>query len=467
MIIKQLPDKYLEFFIISTSALLLAIWTLPGTIAFRNILLVFGFVTSFAYLIHCWHIIISRNAWPLWILLGFFIWMLFHLFFLSSQFALQKSELLSVWLRSFLASILGLSAGLILINFEKVAAAFAGNKDSIFSTSIFFLGLSGVCIISFFFYIFTAFNRNQIINYEFDIIYNLYKSKTPFVIAATFFLPLCYTIIIKAINLDKKKIYILFSTIGITLTLLTCIFSNTKNGVTVFIFVMIIFLPALLFKIHWNFRRIILIFLVLFSIGAITFYSVRLHLDRNDAWPNLIADARVATDIENYDRWKNRDQFPLPNNALGSYVNQSTYERLAWFTAGIRLIQENPLGFGLIHHSFGWLAKAKWSDFYEPKGNLRGATHSGWLDMALGIGLPGILLIWISLAASWKRCFGKSGIWFSYTFFTIPTLMLSYLITEVAGQHSTELLFFMTALFCGFTLEYPAMTTGSDRSNTV
>jgi len=114
-------------------------------------------------------------------------------------------------------------------------------------------------------------------------------------------------------------------------------------------------------------------------------------------------------------------------------------------------LMENPLGYGLIHQSFGRMARAKWPDFYKPNGKLYGFTHSGWLDFTLGVGLPGLLLMLIPLAVAWYRSLFAQGLWRSYAAMTIPVFVIAYLTTEVTGEHFTELSFFMTAFFCGIT----------------
>ena len=113
------------------------------------------------------------------------------------------------------------------------------------------------------------------------------------------------------------------------------------------------------------------------------------------------------------------------------------------------------MGYGLLHHSFGSLAAIKYPDFYKPVGNTRGATHSGWLDFALGLGIPGLLLVLVPLFAAWYRSLHQKGLWFSYASWTIPIMSFAYLTTEVAESHYVEMLFFMTAFFCGLTLQFP------------
>jgi hypothetical protein len=68
-------------------------------------------------------------------------------------------------------------------------------------------------------------------------------------------------------------------------------------------------------------------------------------------------------------------------------MSTTNYLRSAWGKVGIKLIAQNPLGYRLIERSFGCLAKINW-----PDSNLH-QSHSGWIDLTLGLGIPRIGLI--------------------------------------------------------------------------
>ena len=426
---------------------LLAIWPLPGTIALRHTLLGVGFVASICYLYTPKSLLLSRVNWPFWVFSSFYGWLLLHLMLFSSEFDLQRSELLSVWLRALLALPLGLALGMVASDpTEKYPT-----KNIV--TFLILMGFSGTCLIGAIYFGEIVWRTQQLINY--DVLFATYKAKSPFVICAALSLPLCFILIIRAINLQMSRWWMIASIVIISLNVFAVYFSNTKNGFAIFGLVLALFLTNLFLKIHWEWQKALLSFIVVSVIVSLSFVGIKNHIQKNMAWPALIADIQIGIDIENQSRWKNRNIYPSLSNRLGKSVDTSTYERTAWFTAGITLIKENPLGYGLLHHSFGALALAKWPDFYKPVGNLRGATHSAWMDFALGLGIPGLLLVLIPLWASWYRSLSQEGIWFSYTAWTVPIFSFAYLITEANGAHFTELLFFMVAFFCGITLRKP------------
>jgi hypothetical protein len=444
-------NKYLQLLVAICAAGLLIIWPIPETIALRNSLLTIGCITSIIVIWRLRECVRSKNGIAFWILLCFYVWLIIHLSLLSQQFEFQLDELKSVWARSLMATILGFAFGIILSQNLKQNTNDVGPKLLLI---FIFLGLSGTNIVCLIYYIYHLLLGGALVNNT--ILLPLYKAKPPFIVSIALLMPLCLILITRVIYKLEGKRWLIFSYANILISLFSLYLVNSKNGAIVFSLTFLIFTLNILFMVRTNRSKIIISIATLLILGGTTYEFLSRHIKQNPAFPSLIADAELSIDIVNQSYWKNRFAYAVPINDYGEAVNVSTYERLAWFVAGSRLLEENPQGFGLIHHSFGWMALAKWPDFYKPNGNLRGATHSGWLDMALGIGIPGILLIWIPLIISWYRSLFQKGLWFSYASWTIPIIGLTYLITEVAGTHFTEILFFMTAFFCGITLQYPA-----------
>lgn len=99
----------------------------------------------------------------------------------------------------------------------------------------------------------------------------------------------------------------------------------------------------------------------------------------------------MARDTQNYQHWKYSGEKGHPNNDLGTAVSGTNYERIAWGQEALKLVAKNPLGYGLIHAAFGRLGKVAWPDSKLTQ------SHSGWIDLALGLGIPAITFILISL----------------------------------------------------------------------
>ena len=446
-----------KFWLVISSAILMAIWPLPGTIALRHALLILGTVCSLVYLAPRKTLLLDRSSWPLWSILSFYLWLLFHLLFFTQEFDLQLKEFFSLWVRSFFGALIGLGLGLFLtessLNFDvaKHNDKF-WNKNSLI-TLILFLGLSGTFSIFFLRYLYEVFLTHQWLHLNF---YNVpYKAKTPFVIAGALFLPLCCILTLQSIQSLLNKKWFTLAVIGILLGFFGNYFSNTRNGMAIASICLLQFLICYLFYFFRSHKKNIASSLLMAPVLVLGMFGAIKHLEHNPSWTNLMADVKVGADIDHQTYWKDRSHSSLPINQFGNEVNVSTYERAAWFTAGLRLLKENPQGYGLTHHSFGSFAMTRWPNFFNPQGNTRGATHSGWMDFALGVGIPGLLLILIPLGASWYRSLFQQGLWFSYASWTIPIMVFAYLIAEVTGAHFTEMLFFMTAFFCGVTLRYP------------
>ncbi len=122
---------------------------------------------------------------------------------------------------------------------------------------------------------------------------------------------------------------------------------------------------------------------------------------RNDfRWQGL--SESVAIGIEsNSPFWMTGDPSQLPSTPSGNPLEQSAYARAAWARQAVEAIVRKPLGIGYGHDAFGRAIAEK----YGHKG--MGSSHSGWLDIALGIGIPGLALV-IALgvavvAAGWRR----------------------------------------------------------------
>ena len=441
--------------LVLSAAILLAIWPLPNTMGARHLMLLTGFIAAAFILLPNRHVFNSRQAWPIYFFFSFFIWLLFHLLIPSNHLAEQWKELTGDWLRNFLASIIGLALGIVL----SAPKIHLSPKLQKMQEPVLIWGLAGTTSIFCVRYIFEVFQTGQWIHSDFYM--TPYLGKTPLVIFGGLLIPVMLIKALDALQGKERQVWYLYSFMGLLATLLMFYFANTKNGFAMFALLLsVAFFAAL--------KNLARVKVSLPKLGVFTLVSVLIfgyvinkHLDTNPAWSNLVADYKTSVKIEEHDNWKDKTS-PLPINGNGIAVNGSTYERVAWARAGLELLIDHPLGYGLINHSFGAMAIQKWSDFHKPDGNNRGSTHSGWLDFALGFGAPGLLMVCVPLAASYFRASKRTDFWGTYAAWTIPLIGVSYLTTEVCTGHFIELLFFLTAMFSGLTLQNSRGPTGEN-----
>jgi O-antigen ligase len=451
---------HLQIFFISFSAFgLLAIWALPETIAFRHVFIGLGFIASLFYLKPRLNLLKSIGAWPLWILLSLFVWLLVHLWFFSMQPSLQFGELRSTWARSLGVLPLGLALGLYLSSFSSQTTLDINGAPGKISLLL-FVGLCATPLIFMSGYLEQSFEAKQWLSVHAKPWYDFpYLQKPPFVVATALLLPMCCILLQHVIKNQANWWWGILAIIAIILCVSSNYLSNTKNGMAMVAFIMGGFGLYAMWDAIFGWakssfaKRIFSILVVVCILGGVG-WGVKSHLQQNPAWAHIIANAKVGMDIDRQNFWKNRYIYSaVPLNEYQVPVDGSTYERTAWFTAGVRLLQERPQGYGLTQQSFGWMAGERWPDFYPPIGSLRGMTHSGWLDLALGIGIPGVLLILIPLGVAWYRSLKMNTLWGSYVSWTVPAFTLTWLITEVIGaRHFIELMVFITAFFIGITL---------------
>lgn len=97
--------------------------------------------------------------------------------------------------------------------------------------------------------------------------------------------------------------------------------------------------------------------------------------------------------------WKDKEGLgwlrmgPFPRLDDGREVDSSAYERVAWIRAGLDLVAAQPMGYGYDRRAFSQAL------FTVGKPNQIGHSHSGFIDLAIGLGVPGVLL-WLSFCLS-------------------------------------------------------------------
>src|SRR6185295_6060727 len=113
--------------------------------------------------------------------------------------------------------------------------------------------------------------------------------------------------------------------------------------------------------------------------------------------------------------WQDFSASYCPATPSGAPLEESAYMRASWTREAVRGIAGHPLGLGFGHDAFGRSVQerhgiAGW-----------GSSHSGWLDFALAVGLPGLALLIVTgvlaVRGGWRqfRAHGDpAGLLFSF-----------------------------------------------------
>jgi len=98
---------------------LYAVWALYELLYFRRMLLISGALLSIYPIYQYRAYFLSKRALPFWLLLGLFLWTIFHLFFLSQDYAEQLLELKRIWKYAGFGAVFGLGLGISLANLTE------------------------------------------------------------------------------------------------------------------------------------------------------------------------------------------------------------------------------------------------------------------------------------------------------------------------------------------------------------
>ncbi|MEA9568031.1 O-antigen ligase family protein [Polynucleobacter sp. AP-Nickl1-40-C4] len=175
---------------------------------------------------------------------------------------------------------------------------------------------------------------------------------------------------------------------------------------------------------------------MLLLVATISVGLVSLSVSKNPQWKTLVADSKVAAQVDRYDNWKNRNR-GYPINELGQIPTDSNYSRLAWAIVGSRLLIENPLGYGLMSLSFAALGKQKWPD------SDLSWTHSAWLDFGLGYGLPGLFLLLFAVMLSWHYSVHSKAPWNLIGRWGLTSMALVMTTKEVSAESAINAIIFL------------------------
>ncbi len=430
------------------SSILLGIWAVKGTIALRNILLVSGTLLSIYYIVQEWRYGALKEQCTFWktlpiLLIGLaFVWVIAHYFFFSIDPVQQFQELGSTWLRAFMAFIVGLATGLALRRYPN-------------RLNLLWLGIFVAFLVLFYQYIPRALAQNKLLVPDYD--HYLFHLKINTVLMGMILIAGIDGALLdhmRATQYRWSHLRLWYLAYWLTVTCLALwafvYVVDARNGIGLSIILYSFwFLCALAFFIQSQFRRPNLrsVFALLITgIGlCLIVYFAFLQTTVNKGWHTLWADAKLAVQIDRYPHWQNLSQMGYPKREDGQFVTPNTYERVAWATAGSRAILSYPQGVGVLTYPFVKHPNAPQK--MTAQGEISGiATHSGWVELGLALGIPMLGLIFSALFLVFidATCHDYPARMTVLGFVTLITCM--YLVGELATQHGIEILFYLLAL---------------------
>lgn len=435
-------QDYLGNGLIFLNVILLAIWAVKDTIALRNIVLVLGAIGSILYIVNDWRYgnlkkqLNSIHALPFIFAGLIFVWVLIHFFWFSQDPVSQFQELKSTWLRVLLGSILAWGTGLailrkpIFINFLwlgillGILALYAQYIPKALTAKAFFVP---------------------------DYHGYIFHAKINGVLVGTLLIAgLTGTMLdlFRCKQLSRQKWALVFWLVGIVLAMYSYVFVyDTRNGIGL---AAILFATLIAGGVIWVIKRIItkgatkeLVLVTGFIAGLVILASIFTYhqIQRNAGWLTLLEDSKIAVQVDKYPQWQHSNiNGVVPKTESGRTVVGNTYERVAWAVVGVRLIEQHPLGTGVLYIPFNKLLQIDYP------GATPYATHSGWIDLTLSLGIPALLLMWGILASVFYLGSKSEG---SFRI-TVPIMagmiFLLYLVGELNGEHAVEILFYWFAM---------------------
>jgi hypothetical protein len=438
----------LSALIICISTVLLAIWSIRDTIALRNVLLVLGALVAL-FLIKQYlkqpQKIASNSIWhyaPIILSACTLVWVGIHYLVFSQDSALQLKDLTSTWVRVLMASMIGAATGLVI-------------KDNPQRSQYLWFGI--FCSFAYLLvHYLEAYSQSGALFMPDYYFTSPFSNKINTVLMGGLFIAaICgasATALTSKYSPSYPRIIYIYWAIAVAIILFAyTTIIDTRNGLGVglillsawVLYVFCVMLGRQLLTRTLNWKRGLLILLPILFI----FIFVQQHLNINRGWNNFFEDISIGFQIDEVPNWQNIQKFGYPKTPSGEEVYPNNYERAAWAAAGVRTIQENPLGYGLLEHSLGKMIQKSY-----PEAVIR-SSHSAWVDFGLAFGIPGLALVLGALISTIALAIRSHSpnkllvVWMAFS------LLLIFTIAEVSSNHTIEILFFCIALLNTMVLE--------------
>lgn len=426
--------KKLEIVGLAFLGLLFFVWPVPHTVSVRDLLLVSNLVVfgQLAWVRGGWRAALHGLSIPVITLAGLAVWMYFVALLISPETTWSLHEIVSQWVRGFTALLIGAFVALAARENPRFMPGVFVVLLAVLAVHILFVDYQGV----------RELWRSGSLDRSAGLTEGPDKSNYLTNILFGFLLvDLFFRAVYRKHVLPLSRVAL---TAALALAAVSVIAEGTRNGM-----VTLVLMLLLLAGLYWRERRDRLSKLALsagiavmiaIALGGVALVvTARQSSNLND----LIDTIPIAWDTEHYKAWQDNAQNNWPKLPNGTTVDVSFYQRIAWLKEGLLLVRDHPFGIGFGRDAFGHGLKAKY-------GKGTGHSHSGLLDMAIGLGIPGALL-WLGFFASlasvaWRHC--RAGA--NYAALLLLLLLTDYgirmILDSVIRDHMLQQFMFLVAL---------------------
>lgn len=376
--------------------------------------------------------LLKKEALPIWLIASLLIWVTLHLFFFGHDFERQLDEYTRIWKKVAVSTVFAIGLG-----FSLMSQANDPSRTRQY-WKIIYLGLLLPLVVYYMKFLITRYSPQFGYTVPKYLIYTPDALGNPLGIARAFYVFYClpaFAIALAVIAKSLRQKQFTFTNNAVyfavlPLTLLIFYIEGDRLG-TAFGLLLILFSLAamfipLAFKKFMGWREALALLICLLISGVIIDKAVQ----NNAQWKTLVADAKLAVQVDRYDAWKyNRITHPgYPINEMGMPASDSNYMRIAWAIIGAKLLAQDPLGYGLLSLSFGELSRKKWPDAETSW------SHSAWLDFALGYGMPGLLILLLATSLVWRSSKSLPHPWSTLGRWAIPIVCLVMITKEISSE---------------------------------
>lgn len=411
-------------------AVLFLIWPTAHTIAARKLLLVIAAGIGVVLWVRSEdRYAILKSHWLIFLGL-LLVWVVFHAAFLSQNGSEAWGELRGQWFPAYLAVLAG------------IGLALAGrNIDStVFKFSLLSI-LSAQTILYLLVSLFRGMQEGHMSAGYWGI--NDIKLgtdlKTSLTINAELLAALSCAMFVDSFKAGVQGIKRYVWLLPIAMALYVAIFTSSLNAIIVVSGAIGIALAIIAYKQLKRVQPWIVATIALAVVGG--GYAVTTMPATKLAMQRAISNVSESVDVDKNQNWKNTSNQAVPLNSLGEKIPESFHHRIARATVGIRLIFENPLGYGVTRHAYQQLVERKY-----PDARMIGSSENGYINLVSAVGFPALILFMLAVISVY-RGLNKSNLQWKRPIAWMITISLAHLALDaIERDHFFEIYLFLLAL---------------------